>query len=93
MNQPLIQFLLCLESLIQNIYSNTSYSRVGDENNDIEVGMDDLLWHNHDMDRNLLNAFQQDELGDDAHITNIFYEFLEFYSTTPLFRHGQGPPK
>jgi hypothetical protein len=43
LNQPPIQFPLFPESPIQNLYSNTSSSHVGDEGNDIEVGMDDFL--------------------------------------------------
>ena len=58
LNQPPIQFPLCPKSLIKNIYSNTSSSHVGDESNDIEVGMDDLLQDIHAMDGMLLNAFQ-----------------------------------
>jgi hypothetical protein len=42
LNQPPIQFPLRPESPIQNLYSNTSSSHVGDEGNDIEVGMDDF---------------------------------------------------
>ena len=43
LNQPPIQFSGHLESPIKNLYSDTSFSHVGDEDNDIEVGMDDFL--------------------------------------------------
>jgi hypothetical protein len=43
LNQPPIQFPLHLESPIQELYSNTSSSHVGNEGNDVEVGMDDFL--------------------------------------------------
>jgi len=47
--------------------------------------MDDYLWDTIVMETMLFNAFQNDELGDDAHITNTFFERLKFASTTPLF--------
>jgi hypothetical protein len=50
--------------------------------------MDDFLWDTHAMEGMLLNAFQQDELGDDAHIINTFFKSLKSASTTPLFGHG-----
>jgi hypothetical protein len=43
LKQPPIQFPPRPESPIQNLDNNTSYSHVGDEGNDIEVGMDDFL--------------------------------------------------
>ena len=36
----------------------------------------------------LLDAFQQNELGDDIDITDTFFEILKSTSTTPLFGHG-----
>ena len=35
-----------------------------------------------------LNAFEQDQLGYDAHILDTFFEILKYASTTPLFGHG-----
>ena len=40
LKQPPIQFPLCPKSPIQKLYSSTSSSHVGDEDNDIEVGID-----------------------------------------------------
>jgi hypothetical protein len=37
------------------------------------------------METMLLDAFQNDELGDDAHITDTLFESLKSASTTPLF--------
>ena len=45
MNQPPILFPPCPQSPIQNFSSSTSSSHVGDEDNDVEVGMDDFLWY------------------------------------------------
>jgi hypothetical protein len=78
LNQPPIQFPLCLESPIQNLYSNTSSSHVGDEGNDIEVGMDDFLWDTQAMEGMLLHAFQQNELGDDVDVIDTFFESLKY---------------
>jgi hypothetical protein len=87
LNQPLIQFPLCLESPVSNIYSNTSFSLVGDEDNGTNIGIDDFLWDTHAMEVMLLNSFQPDELGDDAHIIDIFSKSMKSTSTTPLFGH------
>jgi hypothetical protein len=57
LKQPTIQFPLRPESPIQNLDSNTSSSHVGDEGNDIEVGMDDFLWDTQAMEGILLDAF------------------------------------
>ncbi len=54
----------------------------------MEDGMDDYLWDMNSMEGVLLDAFQNNELGDDAHITNTFFECLKYASTTPLFGHG-----
>ena len=40
------------------------------------------------METMLLDSFRNDELGDDAHITDTFFESLKYASTTPLFGHG-----
>ena len=41
------------------------------------------------METMLLDAFQNDDqLGDDAHIVDTFFESLKFASTTPLFGPG-----
>ena len=57
LNQPPIQFPLCLESPIRNAYSNTNSSHVGDKGNEIEVGMDDFLRDTCAMEGMLLDAF------------------------------------
>ena len=77
-----------IESPIQNIFRNTSSSHVGDEYNNIVMGMDDFLWDNHAMEGMFLDALKQDQLGDDAHIFNTFFQILKSASTTPLFGHG-----
>jgi hypothetical protein len=88
LNQPPIQFPLRLESSIQNLYNNTSSSHVGDEGNDIDVGMDDFLWDTQAVEGMLLHEFQQNELGDDIDIVDTFFEILKYSSTNPLFGHG-----
>ena len=41
------------------------------------------------MENMLLDAFQNDDqLGDDAHITDTFFKILKTASTTPLFEPG-----
>jgi hypothetical protein len=57
LKQPHVQFPLRPESPIQNLDINTSSSHVGDEGNDIEVGMDDFLWDTQAMEGMLLDAF------------------------------------
>ena len=47
--------------------------------------MDDYLWDTTSMETLLLDAFQDDELGDDAHITDTLFESPKYDSTTPLF--------
>jgi hypothetical protein len=90
LKQPPIQFPLCPESPIQNLDNNTSSSHVGDEGNDIEVGMDDFLWDTQAMEGILLDAFQKNELGDDVDVVDTFFEILKSTSTTPLFGRVQG---
>ena len=86
LNQPPIQFLLCLDSPFRNDYSNSSSSQAGNGDNQIEVGVDDYLRDTTTMETILLDAFQNDgQLGDDAHIAHTFFESLKFASTTPLF--------
>ena len=41
------------------------------------------------MEGMLLDAFQQNELGDDIDIINTFFEILKYASTTPLFELGR----
>jgi hypothetical protein len=65
-------------------------SHVGDEGNDIEVGMDDFLGVTQTMEGILLDAFHQNELGDDIDVRDTFFESLESSSTTPLFGRVQG---
>ena len=51
--------------------------------------MDDYLRDTTAMETMLLGAFENDdELGDDAHIADIFFESFQFSSTTPLFGPG-----
>lgn len=89
LNQPPIQFPLCPDSPIRNDYNNSSSSsQVGNGGNQIEVGMDDYLWDTIAMEAMLLDAFQNYELRDDAHITDTLFESLESTSTTPLFFPG-----
>ena len=48
--------------------------------------MDDYLRDTTAMETMLLDAFQNDDqLGDDAHIIDTFFDGLKFDSTTPLF--------
>jgi hypothetical protein len=56
LNQPPIQFSLCLDSPIRNDYNNSSSSQVGNGVNEIEVGMDDYLWDTTPMETMLLDA-------------------------------------
>ena len=89
MNQPPIQFPLHLDSPVRNDYNNSISSQAGNGDNQIEVGMDDYLRDTTYMETILLDAFQNDDqLGDDAHIADTFFESLKFASTTPLFRLG-----
>ena len=86
LNQPLIQFSLCPDSPIRNDYNNSSSSQASNGGNQIEVGMDDYLRETTTMETMLLDAFQNDDqLRDDAHIADTFFESLKFSSTTPLF--------
>ena len=43
LNQPPIQFPLCLDSPIRNAYNISSSSQAGNGGNQIEVGTDDYL--------------------------------------------------
>ena len=86
LNQPPIQFPLSPDSPIRNDYNNSSSSQAGNGDNQIEVGMDDYLMDTTAMETMLLDAFQNDDqLGDDAHIADTFFESLKIASTTPLF--------
>ena len=85
MNQPPIQFPLHPTSPIRNDYNNSSCSQFGNGVNEIGVGMDDYLRDTNAMETVLLDAFQNDEWGDDAHITDTLFKSLKFSSTTPLF--------
>ena len=65
------------------------FPQAGNGGNQIEVGMDDYLRDTTAMDTILLDAFQNDDqLGDDAHITETFLESLKFSSTILLFGPG-----
>ena len=85
LNKPPIQFPLRPDSPIKNDYNNSSSSEVGNGDNKKKVGMDDYLWDTNSMETMLLDAFQNDELGDDAHISDTILEILKSASTTPLF--------
>ena len=85
MNKPSIQFLLCPYSLIRNSYNNSSSSHVGKGENEVEVGMDELLWQTSAMDAMLLHTFQDNEMRDDTHITEAFFESVKSNSNTLLF--------
>ena len=51
--------------------------------------MDDYLRDTTSMETMLLDSFQNDDqLGDDSHIADTFFESLKFASTTPLFGPG-----
>ena len=79
MNQPPIQFLLRPDSPIRNDYNNSNSSQVDNGGNQIEVGMDDYLRDTTAMETMLLDVFQNDDqLRDDAHIANTFFESLNF---------------
>ena len=52
--------------------------------------MDDYLRDMTTMETMLLYTFKNDDqLGDDAHIANTFFESLKFASTTPLFNQSK----
>ena len=86
LDQPTIQLPKCLDSPIRNDYINSSSSQAGNGDNQIEVGMDDYLRDTTAMETMLLYAFQNDDqLVDDTHITDTFFESLKIASTTPLF--------
>jgi hypothetical protein len=89
LNQPPIQFPLHPDSPIRNDYNNSSSSQVVNGVNQTEVGMDDYLQDTTTMDIILLDSLKNDDLGDDAHITNTFFESLKYASTTPLFGPSQ----
>jgi hypothetical protein len=85
LNKPPIQFPLRPDSPIRNDYNNSSSSEVGNGDNQKEVGMDDYLQDTTAMDTMLLDAFHNDELGDDADINDTIFKILKSASTTPLF--------
>ena len=76
------------ESPIQNIFSNISYSQVGDERNLTEVGVDDLLQDTHAIEGMFLNAFQQYEIGNDDNVVDAFFEMLKSTPSSAFFGHG-----
>ena len=89
LNQPPIQFPLRPDSPIRNDYNNSSSSQADNGGNQIEFGIDEYLRNTTAMETMLLDAFQNDDqLGDDAHIDDTFFESLKFASTTPLFGLG-----
>ena len=73
LNQPPIQFPLRPDSPISNDYNNSSYWEVGNGDNQKEVDMDDYLQDTTAMETMLLDAFQNNELGDDAHINDTIF--------------------
>ena len=48
---------MCPFSPIRNAYSDSSSSHVGNGGNEVEVGMDELLWQMSSMDAMLLHTF------------------------------------
>ena len=50
--------------------------------------MDVHLWDITTMDAMLLDAFQNDDVGDDSHIIDTLFESLKSATTTPLSRPG-----
>ena len=50
--------------------------------------MNDLLQDTRDIEGMFLDAFQQNELGDDVDIDDTLFQILESASTTPLFELG-----
>ena len=54
----------------------------------MEVHMDDYLWDTNVMEAMLLDIFRNDELGNDAHITDTLFKILKYASTTPIFALG-----
>ena len=50
LNEPPIQFPLCLDSPIKNVYNNNSSSHIDNGGNEIEVGMDGFLRYASAMD-------------------------------------------
>ena len=74
LNRLPIQFPLRPDSPIRNDYNNISSSQAGNGGNQIEVGMYDYLRDTTAMETMLLDAFQNDDqLGDDSHITDTFF--------------------
>ena len=51
--------------------------------------MNDLLWDMFVMDSILLDAFPNDELGNDDHITHTLFKRLKSTSTNHLFGPAQ----
>ena len=50
--------------------------------------MDDLFWNTSAMEAMSLDAFKNNERGDDAHVTDTFFHILKQDSTTRLFGPG-----
>ena len=59
-----------------------------DGGNDVEVGMDDFLQGTQIMEGMLLDALQQNQLGDDVDIDATLFQSMKSTSTTPLFELG-----
>ena len=70
------------------IYSSINSSKLVEENKDRKVGKNDFLWDTHALEGMFLNATQQVDLGNDAHIANNLFEIIGYTSTTPLFGYG-----
>lgn len=51
----------------------------------MEVGMDDYLLDTTSMEKMLLDSFQNNELGDDAHITDTLFESLKCFHHPSLW--------
>ena len=54
----------------------------------MEVGTDYYLRDTTSTEAMFLDAFQNDELGDDASIIDTIFKSLKYLSTTPLFGPG-----
>jgi hypothetical protein len=57
-------------------------------NHDAEFGMDDYSLDTHALEGMFLNSFQQDDLKDNAHNVNMFFEIWKSTFAIPLVGHG-----
>ena len=86
LNQLHIRSTPCPDSPIRNDYNNdSSSSQVGNGGIQMQVGTDYYLRDKTSTEAMFLDAFQNDELGDDASIIDTVFKSLKYLSTTPLF--------